>query len=324
MARNLRWRMTFCVLLAAASLLLVGATEEELARRRQRIEQMTPAEKAELARKQDRFFRLPREKQEQLRQLHERLDAQSDGEALRDVMRRYCDWLDTLLPYARNELEKLPVAQRVESIKQRRYLGQDTRAVREWGKAHFERLGLTPRKLFSDWMVQIRSPEQRRMMHSPEKAESWRVKFFRLEEADLSTLRDQFSPATREWFDKLSPEQQRRRVAAMLVEAMRRDRPPEVVGEEQLAEFFTSKSLSDEQREQLLRMPGDEMHSALVRLYHREQGPGFPRGGPRRRRPGWEPPFDQFPRHRGPGDESSLPPPGMEDGRDPAFPEMHP
>jgi len=293
MPRNGFLRTTFCVVLAAASLLLIGATNEELAQRRQRIKAMTPAQKAELVRKQRRFEGLSPEKQVQLRELHRRLAAEPDGEVLQEVMWRYCAWLDTLLLYERNELEKLPADQRVERIKKERYDSQDARAIREWGQAYFEKLGTSPQKLLQEWRQKHPREQFRRVLRSREQAAALLVKGFRLEDADLTSLRSRLSPAAGKWFDGLSPEEQRLWVARALFRLMLPTPAPEVVSDEQLAEFLESKSVSKEDRERLMRLPGDEMHEELLRMYRRAN-PGFPRGGPGRRGPDWQRRFGPF------------------------------
>jgi hypothetical protein len=286
---------------------------------------MTPAEKAELARKHERFQRLAWEKQDQLWRLHERLENDPEGEALREVMRRYCDWLSTLLLYERSELEGLPVGQRLERIKEKRYISQDARAIRAWAEAHFETHGLSPRRLSAGpFMRQIRFwdrrlqpqawegigppppgsslPRQQAYARQREKIEAALVKHFQLEDADLATLHGWLSPATAEWFDLITPDEQRRWVALRLLDVIRLGPPPDVVGDEELAEFFKSKSLTDEERERLMRLPGDEMYSELLQMFRARNSLGPPPNGPGRP-PDREPPFDRFERRLGPGGE---------------------
>ncbi|MBN2217424.1 MAG: hypothetical protein JW719_08610 [Pirellulales bacterium] len=287
MPRNGSLRAMLCAALAAASLLLVGATREELNQRRQRIEQMPPAQKAELARKYERFSRMPREKQDQLRRLHKRLQENDDGPALREVMWLYCDWLGTLFLGERNDLESLPIDQRVAKIKEKRYRGQDARAIREWSKVHFQRLGLTRQKLFEELMNEIHSRGGRGQGRPRERNSepSLLVRLFRLEDADFSTLRDRLSPATRERFDKLSPKEQRNWVALALRDVSRPRPPSSAVTDEQLAEYLKSDLISSEDREELMRLPGDEMYKRLLRMYRAAHAPRFQPGGPGRRGP---------------------------------------
>ena len=283
------------------------AVEEDWDRRREQIEQLTPAEKADLSQKRDRFEGLTAEKRELLRSLDRHLKEDTDGESLRRVMHAYCEWLDSLIPYARNDLESLPVEKRIVGIKEKRYQSQDDRAIREWGTAHFQKLGLSPRTLMQDLWRQMRSQENiRRKMHSRDEAAALLVKYFRLEKADFGSLRDQLSPATRKQFDKRSDAGQRRWVAGKLIEGMRPTMPPVVVSDEQLEDFFKSDALSDEDREQLLKLPGNEMYRQLLQRYRRLHSPRRQPRGPGRNQSGWRRNSGRFgPRGNPPPDKDS-------------------
>ncbi|HLA84870.1 MAG TPA: hypothetical protein VJL29_08750 [Thermoguttaceae bacterium] len=324
MPRN-GFRKTMACATAVVVALSIGAGSEELARRRQRVEQMTPAQQAELIRKQGRFNALSDAKKDLLRELHRRLDEEPDGQALREVLWRYCEWLDTLIPYTRNELEKLPVENRVAGIKQKRSGGQDVRALREWGEAHLARLGLTPARLEQEMWKQFHSRDSGRKGRPPKggPAESL-VKHFRLEEADLTSLAERLSPVTREQFNKLSAVEQRRWVARAMISSIRPSRPPEVVNDQTLAEFFESNALSDAQREELLKLPGDEMRGALMQLYRRMNARRFPGGGPGRRGPDFERRIRRFPPPEGPPGEPPDPIGERRDHRRPDRPEEEP
>ncbi|OHB81645.1 MAG: hypothetical protein A2V98_06845 [Planctomycetes bacterium RBG_16_64_12] len=91
--------------------------EETLAERRARIERMSPAEKAELRRAQERFAALDGAEQQRLRELHEKIEADARSEALWDVVEQYCEWIKTLTPSERAELLELPPAERIDRMK---------------------------------------------------------------------------------------------------------------------------------------------------------------------------------------------------------------
>ena len=74
--------------LVAAGVFLTGASRQQRVDRAERIDQMAEHEKAELARKYDRYLKLKPEKQDELRRLHDRIEAEPDRDALREVMRR--------------------------------------------------------------------------------------------------------------------------------------------------------------------------------------------------------------------------------------------
>jgi hypothetical protein len=310
--------IAFGLAIAAASCLLLGSADQESTRRREWIANMTPAERSELARRYKRFHDLAPKRKEQLRALHERLESEPDGQALHEVMCRYCDWLGTLLLYERSDIERLPIDQRVEKIKEKRYSGKEAVAIRAWAEAHFERLGLSTKQLFAgSFLRQIRlwndilraparedaglpppgppSPGERAYERQRDQIETALVRHFRLEDADLTALRGWLSPATAEWFDMITPDEQRRWVALKLLDVIRLDPLPDVVSDEALADFFQSRSLTDEDRERLMRLPGDEMYGELLQRYRDRNSLGPPPSGPNRR-PDREPPFGRIER----------------------------
>lgn len=325
MPRNGPLRTMLCAALAAVGLLLVGATREELNLRRQRIARMSPTQKAELARKYERFSRLPREKQDQLRRLHKQLQENDDGPVLREVLWLYCDWLGTLFLGERNDLESLPIDQRVAKIKEKRYRGQDARAIREWSKAHFQRLGLTQQKLFEELMKEIHSRGGRGQGRPRERNSepSLLVKLFRLEDADFSTLRDRLSPTTRDRFDKMLPKEQRNWVAMALRDVSRPRPPSSAVTDEQLAEYLKSDLISSEDREELMRLPGDEMYTRLLRMYRAAHAPRFQPGGPGRRGP-WPPRPGRFDPRGQPGERGEKRADNREPPHDPGLLDVRP
>jgi len=98
--------LTCCAMWAGVALSCANA-EETLSQRRERIGQMTPAEKEELRRKQQRFIALDPARQTQLRELHTALAADPKTDDLQAVMRRYHAWLKTLTATQRAELRNL-------------------------------------------------------------------------------------------------------------------------------------------------------------------------------------------------------------------------
>ncbi len=94
-----------------------GMGQESLAERRTRVEGLSLAEKEQLLRRQDRFAGLDPAEQNHLRQLNRDLQQDPNAPRLREVMRRYYDWLKTLTPYQRIELSQLSPEKRIERIK---------------------------------------------------------------------------------------------------------------------------------------------------------------------------------------------------------------
>jgi hypothetical protein len=93
-----------------------ACAEESLAERRERIENLSPAQKQELLDDQEKFLKLDRKEQDRLTGLSRELEKDPQGPELRRVMQRYYDWLKTLPPYQRAQLRELPPEQRVKRV----------------------------------------------------------------------------------------------------------------------------------------------------------------------------------------------------------------
>lgn len=105
------------IALSAAALPL--RADDLLEARLKRIEEMSPAEKAELFQKKKRFDDLTAQEQERIRKLHAEVEARSDRDELVNVMKIYHDWLRTLTTNQRAILRAKPdEEQRVAYIKQ--------------------------------------------------------------------------------------------------------------------------------------------------------------------------------------------------------------
>jgi len=92
--------------------------DDSPAHRREKIESMTPAEKQQLLQREAEFESLSASKQERIRKLHEELQNAPDAEQLRQVMRRYHEWLDALPSYQRAQLLELAPADRIKRIQE--------------------------------------------------------------------------------------------------------------------------------------------------------------------------------------------------------------
>jgi len=119
-----------------------------LAERQQEVERMTPAEKEDLNEKCQKFAALSTDQQDQLRQLHQQLEIDPNGERLRRVMQRYYDWLKTLTPGERADLLSLPLADRTAKIKTLKQ-DQEAWAAKLSGGSH---LTLHDVQVLSDWV----------------------------------------------------------------------------------------------------------------------------------------------------------------------------
>src|SRR4051812_25212390 len=95
------------LILAGATALVTGAQESQ-ADRIARIAAMSPAEKAELARRQKRFEELPAAERERVKQLQQDLAVRPDADELVDIMTRYNEWLKTLSANQLADLRQMP------------------------------------------------------------------------------------------------------------------------------------------------------------------------------------------------------------------------
>ena len=294
--------------LVLLSLALVGA-EESTAQRRQRIEQLSESQKEELFRHREQFHALSPSEQQRIRQLHEQLQCEPDGEKLRETMNRYCQWLATLPPYRRAELLELKPAQRIKQIKQLRQQDQ----ARTAGK----RLSSADREALVRWMEQYATEHEARLLdmlpegrrHQTAKlspAMRHRVAMGLLyqrwlsgnptvhpptTEPEMKDLRARISPDARKVIESRAVPEQARLVANWLRQAAkqelfnRRADGALLPGfDDQLADFFEFQ-LNDSDRDRLMGLPGDEMQQRLREMYLLQMKPSEP-GGHRLDRPG--------------------------------------
>lgn len=102
-----------CFAIIALSLALSGLSspllrgEEPSVAERQRVESMSPGEKAELLRKKELFDKLSAADREKLRRLHEDLQNDGDSEELRRIMHDYYEWWKMLPLSSRAELSSI-------------------------------------------------------------------------------------------------------------------------------------------------------------------------------------------------------------------------
>lgn len=94
------------------------AENEVLVQRRQRLQQMSDAEKTRLLEKKDRFEELRDARQQQYRALHQKLVNHPKYEELRATLERYSDWIKTITPTQRAELAKLSPEDRLGRVRE--------------------------------------------------------------------------------------------------------------------------------------------------------------------------------------------------------------
>jgi hypothetical protein len=284
-----------------------AATVEDLQSRRQRVHGMDRSEKEQLLQIEERFTGLPREEQQRLRRLHEDLQNVPDAERLGLIMHNYCEWLKTLSSYTRAELAELKPAERADQVQKRL---QDERR-----RAGGRRPGDKDMKAIWDWMGECatrleprilktlpearqreleKRPELRRRVVLSELAKHWQEAGPgklppMMTDEDLKELRGKLSAETQDRLEKLPTPQQWLRVAVW----MRQGRHPgpgrgmrgplPKPDDERLANFF-EKELTDEERDRLLGLPGEDMQQELMRLFVRRtrlpEGPRLRPEGP--------------------------------------------
>jgi len=303
--------------------------EDSLTQRRQRIETMTVAEKEQLRRRQEQFAAFSPAEQQRLRRLHQQLQRDPDADQLRRVLDGYCRWLKTLPPHRQAELLELEGAERIKRIKRlcreqagrgKRLGPEDTegllRWMQEYASRHEARLTEALPEARRQQLNKL-NPQARRRMVTWLMWQRWQMpgpgKPPRPDDDDLADLRSKLSAATRKRLEGKPSAEQWRTIAGWIHQVLRHQSaarrlkgplPPD--HEKQLAHFFEHQ-LSDQQRDRLLSLPGDQMQRELRRLYmmhlrgpepgHR--GPAWPH---RRRHPGpVQPHRRQHPGMPGPG-----------------------
>jgi hypothetical protein len=273
-------------------------SDESLAQRRLRIESMSPGEKQGILRLRERFVALDGEQQQRLRRLDKSLQEDADTAQLRQIMRRYCEWLKSLPSFTRAELADLTPADRVKSVEKRlqeenragvRRLGErDSEAFMRWIK---ESVARHEKQLLEMLPQQQRkkatelTPQMLQRMLSLQMLEQWQKAGPGkppplMTDDDLARLRGELSPKMRTRLESKPTAEQWKVVADWLGHVARRrpmHGPLPRPDDERLADFF-EKELTDQERGRLLDMPIGEMQRALLGMYWARtkpaEGPG--------------------------------------------------
>ncbi len=284
---------------------------EDLSARRRRVERMTPEQKEELLRVENRFLLLPPEEREALRRLHEQLQNDPDAARLRAIMHRYCEWLKALSPLTRTEWADMAPARRVGEVQKRlleeqrreggrRPEGKDEQVLLRWMS---QCVTLHEKQFIETLSKESKDKDEGKkwsQMNDVQRREVFWFWFWRsvqrrgpaagfskpplLTDDDLARLRKQLSPEAQKTLEKLSTADQWRRVIGWIHQCLwhpGRNFAGRLskIDDEHLLEFF-EKTISDEQRERLLNMPGEEMQQELLRLYRQTRPPEGPRFRP--------------------------------------------
>lgn len=326
-----RWTLLLALVVCALGLAASDTPDEEndtLAARRARLEEMPQSERDKLLRNQQRFEQLSEEQQQRLRLLHEELSLDPDAQQLREVMRRYQEWVKTLPSSQRAELPRLSAEERIERIKkwqaeERKQAGRrlalvDAQALLGWlDKRVLATLSEADRRHYQG----IADPRERRAqmrehLEDPRSYSSLR----QVTSEEIADLESRLSPAGQQVLAE-AREAGRDHLRKLLYFwiAQARGGMGEArmfdVKHEDLTRYFDT--LSDRDRDELLALPPDEMWGRLARRYMREKMGGSSSG----RRPSGSP-GNQRPSRRGDEDRAGPrgrpgppPAPSSRDGR---------
>ncbi len=310
-------------ILLALLFFALGA-EDSLSERRKRVEDMPEAQREELFRNEDKLHALAPQERERIDQLHEQLESVADGARLRETMNRYCQWISSLPPYRRAELQNMEPEQRVKHIKQ---------LLKEQTLINGSRLGDIDRQSVVRWMDRYSTEHEARLLEVL--GDNWRRQASKfsppmqhraamnmslrrwqsntpaaqppISESEMSDLRTALTPAARKILDSKASAERLRVISNWLSDAARQEmskRRGESMSllpgfDEQLADFFEFQVSADE-RDRLMSLPGEEMQQRLRDLYILQSKQTDPQRGDR---PNWH------------GKRPGGPPPGVPNGR---------
>lgn len=254
------------------------------------LEKASAEEKDALRRKRERFDRLPESEKERLRQFHQSLMTHPDRARLQQVLVRYDEWLRTLTPAKRAEIQDLPVDQRIAKIKEfqdeqaRRALGffgetklpdQDVPRLYEW----IDSFVAANEEMLLEKLPGDKADEIRRRARSDDwrrRRIAYELTTLELDELrdmvtvqDVETLLSTLSSEAHEILKTRSTSEDK----ALLVQrwirfalmARNMYMMPKL-SDEDLEKFFREE-LTEEEREQLDRMPPDQRKQRLEWLY---------------------------------------------------------
>ena len=228
--------------------------------------------------------------------LYQKLAASPDRRRLVRLASRYTVWLESQSTYTRFELAELKPAARVKSVAKICRVQQDQVGLERWLRAmakhfqpkEFERLSKGQGKISKDnWSLRMEQFEMARLLsdqfhnHFGAEGPGKDVDKF------LALLRDELSTETAAELARMPIKEQSKWVLQKIrsiVQETNRDRmlqgPDVKISDEDLAKFF--ETLPENQRDSLLKMPGDQMYETLRRFYQfdRRRGPFPPPDGP--------------------------------------------
>jgi hypothetical protein len=323
------WPVCRASVVLTAALGLFGpqaSPADDLALRRQQIANMSLSEQQQLLRSQQRFNELSAADQERMRTLHADLKADPNQARLQQVLERYHEWLKTLSPEQRAELEGLAAEARIKRIRELmtrqreehnrrrpRFGGpslpkEDQQAIYSW----FSDLVWQHRREILAEIPEARREQVERLDEAMQRkallftaVQRGRADRFLIEPADYERLLTELTPETRDKLARAPSPQQKKRLArdwisqaimARMGSYSMRRAMASISGDELQTTF---ESLPEAERQRLMRMPRDQMQEELKHLLMQRESrpdgpPPFDRppmgsfGPPDHGRPGWE------------------------------------
>jgi hypothetical protein len=218
--------------------------------------------------------------------LYEQIQQDERPEELRGIMDRYYEWFKLLPSYSRADLTELSAVKRIEWITKRLQEeqtkitsepppGKGSDVLWSWMEDYAKR----NETAFMDGL-----PERmRKNLSGMAPAERWRAvmrimwfrppggqnRAFQISDGDLADLQSRFTPEIRKLLEA-KPQGEQNRIlqnwAQNLLRQKRGPGPGDLVDDKLLAEFF-EKELTDQERERLISLSGEEMQRELLRLY---------------------------------------------------------
>jgi hypothetical protein len=250
-----------------------------LSQRRRQLEEMSAEQREDVLRAEQQFHALSPQDQQRVRELHEQIENSPDREELRATMDRYCKWFETQPRFRRVKLldKNMTPQQRVAKVKE--FLGKPV-PVKD------VRLDDRNRRLLAAWLDRYTAEHGARIMENmlqthpgiarlpPDRQQAvLRESVLRrlqsggpngqlsIADSEMGRLRAGLSPELRARLEAKKPAERDRLIADWLRETASLEL------DEQLANFFESPMVSDQQREQLMSLPSEEMYKSLGDLY---------------------------------------------------------
>ncbi len=300
------------VAVLAASL---GAVES-LSQRRRRVEAMSAEQLDGLLRAEQQFHALSPQDQQRIRDLHDQIESDPDRDRLLATMNRYSKWLNSQSLLRRDKLDRqMTLDERVKTVR-------DFIAKPE-GPGKEILLDAKSRQFLVTWLDRYTTEHGNRFTEgkegprpgSPSLSPDRQKRVLRvtalgrwkqsgpkgpmpIADPEMARLRAGLSPEVRTKLEAKTPVEQARIIAEWLQET--------ATGEldEELADFFVSSAIDDDERDRLMSLSSDEMFKSLSDQYSehlRQSTPAKPGDRPSKKRgrgPGAGP--DSGPGPRGP------------------------